>query len=39
MSGMTDIPVDTHGAPPHTGGAIPWEEAGGDVFETDIMVT
>ena len=39
MSGMRDIPVDTHDAPPHTGAAIPWEEAVRDVSETDMMVT
>jgi hypothetical protein len=36
---MGDIPVDTHGAPPHTGGAIAWEEPGRDVSETDMMGT
>jgi hypothetical protein len=35
---MGDIPIDTHSAPPHTGGAIAWEEAGRDVAETDMMV-
>jgi hypothetical protein len=38
MLGMSDIPVDTHSAPPHTGGLIPWEEVDRDVSVTDMLV-